>query len=181
MSFLQISIALNKLIDVTTFDLVILNAGILGDISKTNNLRVDQFQDIFTVNVLANKVIIDWLLNHNIDIKNIIGISTGAALKTYYGWSLYCTSKAAFKQLISSYAQETPDIHFISLAPGIIKTKMQKKIFLNKNDIDSLKKFKKLYINDKMDYPDTVATKIINYLNSRKEKKKNYVDLRNIN
>ena len=49
---------------------------------------------------------------------------------------------------------------------------MQKKIFLNKNDNDSLKKFKKLYIADKMDYPDKVATKIINYLNSRKEKKK---------
>ena len=33
-----ISIALNKLIDVTTFDLVILNAGILGVISKTNKI-----------------------------------------------------------------------------------------------------------------------------------------------
>ena len=85
------------------------------------------------------------------------------------------------KMLIDVYSIENKRISFLNLSPGIIKTKMQKKIFLNKNDIDSLKKFKKLYITDKMDYPDTVATKIINYLNSRKEKKENYVDLRNIN
>jgi NADP-dependent 3-hydroxy acid dehydrogenase YdfG len=174
-----ISIALNKLIDVTTFDLVILNAGMLGDISKTNNLRIDQFQNIFTVNVLANKVIIDWLLNHNVDIKNVIGISTGAALKTYYGWSLYCTSKAAFKQLISSYAQETPDIHFISLAPGIIKTKMQDYIYsLDEKEIPSINKFKTMYKN--MDTADIVAKKIIKWLPKIKEfKSGNYHDLRN--
>lgn len=171
--------SLSKLIDTTTFDIVILNAGMLGDINKTNDLRVDQFYDIFTVNVLANKVIIDWLLNHKINVKNIIGISTGAASKAYYGWSLYCTSKAAFKQLISTYAQETPDTHFISLAPGIIKTKMQDYInSLDEVEIPSITKFKSIYKD--MDTANIVAEKIIKWLPKINDfESGNYYDLRN--
>ena len=112
----SIVVSMDNLIDVDKIDLVILNAGQLGEINKTNNIKINQFNDIFNINVLSNKVIIDWLLNHNINIKNIIGISTGASLKAYYGWSLYCASKAAFKQLLSTYAYEEPNIHFLSFS-----------------------------------------------------------------
>ena len=176
----QLTITLNDLIDTVRIDTVILNAGMLGTITETNKLRIDEFNDIFTVNVLANKVIIDWLINHNVDVKNIIGISTGAALKTYYGWSLYCTSKAAFKQLLSTYAQELPNIHFTSLAPGIIKTKMQDYIHsIDGQDIPSVKKFKEMY--DTMDTADIVAKKIITWLPGiDKLESGSYFDLRNI-
>ena len=170
----------NILNDVVELDVVILNAGMLGNISETNNLRIDEFYDIFTVNVLANKVIVDWLLNHDVDVKNIIGISTGAALKTYYGWSLYCTSKAAFNQLLSTYAQEEKDVHFLSLAPGIIKTKMQDYIYsLDGQEIPSVKKFKEMY--NTMDTPDLVAERIIKFLPEINDiKSGSYFDLRDI-
>jgi len=173
-----LAISLNNLIDTKKIDTVILNAGMLGSISETNNLRIDEFYDVFTVNVLANKVIIDWLLNHDINVKNIIGISTGAALKEYYGWSLYCTSKAAFKQLLSTYAQEESNIHFLSLAPGIIKTKMQDYIYsIDGQEIPSVNKFKNMY--DVMDTPDIVANKIIKFLPEVNELKSgSYFDLR---
>jgi len=176
----SVAIAMDKLIDVKKIDLVILNAGQLGEINKINDLRIDQFNDIFNINVLSNKVIIDWLLNHNIDIKNIIGISTGASLKAYYGWSLYCTSKAAFKQLLSTYAYEEPNIHFLSLAPGIIKTKMQEYIYeVDDTKIPSVKKFKDMF--DTMDTADIVAKKIINQLPYlTKLESGTYFDLRNI-
>lgn len=176
----SIVVSMDNLIDVDKIDLVILNAGQLGEINKTNNIKINQFNDIFNINVLSNKVIIDWLLNHNINIKNIIGISTGASLKAYYGWSLYCASKAAFKQLLSTYAYEEPNIHFLSLAPGIIKTKMQEYIYkIDSSKIPSVKKFKDMF--NTMDTADIVANKIINNLSYFSELESgDYFDLRNI-
>ena len=176
----SIVVSMDNLIDVDKIDLVILNAGQLGEINKTNNIKINQFNDIFNVNVLSNKVIIDWLLNHNINIKNIIGISTGASLKAYYGWSLYCASKAAFKQLLSTYAYEEPNIHFLSLAPGIIKTKMQEYIYkIDSSKIPSVKKFKDMF--NTMYTADIVANKIINNLSYFSELESgDYFDLRNI-
>ncbi len=176
----SVVISMDNLIDVDEIDLVILNAGQLGEINKTNNIKTNQFNDIFNINVLSNKVIIDWLLNHNISVKNIIGISTGASLKAYYGWSLYCASKAAFKQLLSTYAYEEPNIHFLSLAPGIIKTKMQEYIYkIDSNKIPSVKKFKDMFST--MDTADIVANKIINNLPYFSELESGgYLDLRNI-
>jgi|15BtaG_2_1085339.scaffolds.fasta_scaffold00220_17 NAD(P)-dependent dehydrogenase (short-subunit alcohol dehydrogenase family) len=163
------------------FDLVILNAGILGTINTLDNIPVQLFNEIFTVNVLANKILLDCMRESGINIKQVIGISSGAALKSYYGWSLYCCSKAAFKQLISTYAQEWPDTHFISLAPGIIKTKMQDYIYtINAQDIPSVKKFKDIY--DTMETADLVAKKIIKYLPSiAMLDSGGYYDIRNIN
>jgi len=157
------------------FDLVILNAGMLGEINKISNLSLSQFNEVFNVNVLANKVILDELLNNDIKIKKVIGISSGAALKSYYGWSLYCTTKAAFKQLLSTYSHEYKETSFISLAPGIIKTDMQNYInSLNENDFPSVKKFQQMFNN--MDTPNIVAKKLINNLSNLKEE---YLDLRN--
>ena len=45
----------------TEFDLVILNAGILGEIKELKNWSVKELEDIFLVNVWSNKVLIDLL------------------------------------------------------------------------------------------------------------------------
>lgn len=174
----ELPAALNSLVGLNKIDTVILNAGMLGTLSKTRDIPMDEFDNMFKVNVLANKVIIDWLLNNDVDVKTIIGISTGAALKTYYGWSLYCTSKAAFKQLISTYAQEEAGIHFMSIAPGIIKTKMQDYINgIDVKTIPSVEKFQSMY--DTMATPDAIAKKLIKLLPKLGDFKSGaYIDLR---
>lgn len=145
-----------------SFDHVFLNAGLLGKIEVVSKLSQDDFKSVFNVNVFANKIIIDDLLRNG-NVKNIIGISSGAALKTYFGWSIYCSSKAAFKQLISSYADENTSVHFLSLAPGIVKTKMQDHLYsLDANEIPSLKKFHSLY--NTMETPEIVAKRIVENL-----------------
>lgn len=163
--FNQLDTLRERLFELTqniSIDYVFLNAGLLGKIAVVSKLSHDDFLTVFNVNVFANKIIIDALLRNN-KLKNIIGISSGAALKTYFGWSIYCTSKAAFKQLISSYADENPSIHFLSLAPGIVKTKMQDHLYsLDATEIPSLEKFHSLY--NSMESPDIVAKKIINNL-----------------
>ena len=166
--------------NITQIDLVILNAGILGELKNTSSLQINQFEESFKVNVLSNKIILDTLINKNIKIQQVIGISSGAALKSYYGWSLYCTTKSSFKQLISCYADENPTIHFTSLAPGIIKTPMQDYIYnIDENKIPSVKKFKQMYNN--MDSAEDVAKKIFNYTpNLVKLSSGEYFDLRSI-
>ena len=67
------------------------------------------------------------------------------------------------------------------MSPGLIKTKMQKKIFNTKQNYSSLKKFKTLYKNNLIDTPDKVALKVIKFLSELKNfKDRSYVDLRNV-
>jgi len=155
---------LRKLVGNDNIDCVFLNAGMLGNISKINEVSVGDFDEILKVNLLSNKVILDYLIVNN-SIKNVIGISSGAANKVYYGWSLYCVSKSAFKQLLSVYAEEYKDIMFLSLAPGIIKSKMQNDIKnVDVELIPSVKKFHDMY--EDMDSPDVVAGKIIDNMST---------------
>lgn len=138
---------------------VILNAGVLGSIEKTCNITIDEYKEVFDINVFSNKILLDRLMK--MEVENIIGISSGAAHKTYLGWSLYCMSKAAFKQLISSYSDEYTDNMFLSIAPGIMKTNMQDKIYnIDEKEFPSVKKFKELY-DTNMSTPEELANKFL--------------------
>jgi len=164
-------------------DFLILNAGILGRISKIENLSIKEFVQILKINFLSNKVLIDNLLKKKIIIKNIIAISSGAAKSSKDGWALYCTSKAAFYQLINTYALEYKNIKFINIAPGLAKTKMQHDIYRVKSkEIKSVKKFQKLYKLNKITSPKIVAQQIVSFLNNSKNVNSgSFIDLRDLN
>ena len=163
-------------------DYLILNAGILGKIDKIKDISVNEFLKILKINFLSNKVIIDSLLK-KIKIKNVIAISSGAAKAGKDGWALYCTSKAAFYQLINIYDLEYKNIKFINLAPGLAKTRMQEEIYMvKKKYINSVKKFQKLYKMNKISSPEIIAKKIVDFLNKIKHfKSGSFIDLRNFN
>ena len=120
--------ALSRLLKTKKLDYVFLNAGILGKIDLTKNIKLKEIKKIFKINVFSNKQIIDYLIKKKIKIKFIIGISSGAALFPKYGWYLYCSSKSALKYMLEAYALENPKIKFINLSPGLMNTKMQKQI-----------------------------------------------------
>lgn len=163
-------------------DFLILNAGILGRIEKIEKISIKEFVRAININFLSNKVIIDTLLKKKIKIKNIIAISSGAAKSGKDGWVLYCTTKSAFHQLINVYALENKNVKFINLAPGLAKTKMQDQIFKVKNKkIQSVKKFQKLYKNDKIDSPEKIAHNIVSFLKKINQfKTGSFIDLRDI-
>ena len=165
-----------------TIDYLILNAGILGSIKFANNININELIAGFKINVLSNKIIIDYFLNKKTKIKNIIAISSGAALSAKDGWLNYCGSKSYLKMLIETYSIENPKINMINLSPGLIKTKMQKQIFDTKNKkIISIIKFKSLYKNNLIKKPDEIADNVINFLeNISKFKEAKYIDLRKI-
>jgi|ETNvirenome_6_85_1030632.scaffolds.fasta_scaffold02854_3 benzil reductase ((S)-benzoin forming) len=163
-----------------SIEYLFLNAGVLGDIKKASKVENKELQEALQVNLFANKLIIDTFLNSKVKVKNIIMISSGASIKAYDGWLSYCLSKAALNQLARCYAIENTDINFLSLAPGIIQTKMQDKIIeYSTEKFSSIKKFKDLY--GKNPSPEEIANKVIRSLGTlNKQKSGSFFDLRSI-
>ena len=119
---------LKKKLETNSFkhDLCILNAGTMGSIGSACKISHKEFLKALKVNVLANKIIIDWsILNH---CKNFIGISSGAATKNYDGWLNYCVTKSAFRSMLLQYQKDLPKFNFKLISPGILSTDMNKKI-----------------------------------------------------
>jgi len=114
---------LQEFVEKRSFDLVILNAGVLGEIETLNQTDLADIKAVMETNVWANKELIDLLYSHAF-VKQIIGMSSGASVVGMKGWGSYALSKASLNMLLSIYAKEMPEIHFTSLAPGVIDTPM---------------------------------------------------------
>jgi NAD(P)-dependent dehydrogenase (short-subunit alcohol dehydrogenase family) len=176
----RIKSTLSDLVKNHSFEYVILNAGTIEPIKKAVDLSLEEFERSFQINVGASKQILDFLFKNGNLVKNVIGISSGASNKPYDGWLNYCVTKSAFRQLISCYAIENEKSHFVSVAPGIIKTKMQDYI-LSKDatKFKSLLKFHNLY--DTLEGPNEISEKIFDNLELFASLDSgSFVDLRNI-
>lgn len=131
----QIVGSLNKLVGTTPpeIDLLILNAGTLGPIRDLYGTDIEDIQKTMTVNVWANKVLIDAILALEEQgllrgPSRILAISSGASQNGSRGWNSYSISKAALNMMIQLYAAEQPQRHWISLAPGLVETAMQESL-----------------------------------------------------
>ena len=98
----------------------------MGSIDKANCLSDQELMNSFNINVLANKIIIDWSILNGCEY--FIGISSGAATKNYDGWLNYCVTKSAFRSMLLQYKKDLPYLNFKLISPGILNTKMNKKI-----------------------------------------------------
>ena len=107
-------------------ELCILNAGTMGSIGIADQIGDEEFLEALKINVLANKIIIDWSILNGC--KYFIGISSGAAIKNYDGWLNYCVTKSAFRSMLLQYQKDLPKLNFKLISPGILNTAMNKKI-----------------------------------------------------
>ena len=107
-------------------DLCILNAGTMGSIGSACQISDEEFLEALKINVVANKIIIDWSILNGC--KYFIGISSGAATKNYDGWLNYCVTKSAFRSMLLQYQKDLPKLNFKLISPGILSTDMNKKI-----------------------------------------------------
>ncbi len=130
--------------DIDSIEIAILNAGILGEIKDMFDTSLKELNQIMDVNVWANKLILDTLIELKIPVKQIVAISSGAAVNCNRGWSGYSISKAALNCLIKLYAREMEKTHLIALAPGLVLTPMLNYILENvdENKFPSVKRLK---------------------------------------
>lgn len=182
--FDRIPVALTQLLsDVQKLNLVVLNAGMLGQIRNLSETPMSDLQRIMDLNVWSNKVIFDWLLHSGIEVNQIVLISSAASVLGNKGWSGYAMSKAALNMLAKLYAHEFPDTHIAAIAPGIIETQMMDYL-CEKADSDqfpALKRLQQARGTETMLTPKQAAERIIKTLPDLKSfTTGSYVDLRQI-
>ena len=162
--------------NVNELDLVILNAGILGEFGDMHDIPLRKFQEVMEVNLWANKVIIDTFIDMGVMVKQIIGISSGASVNCNRGWNAYSISKAALNCLLKLYAREMENTHIIALAPGLVLTPMLEDVM--KQDTNRYPSVKRIIESPKRT-PEETAKLIFEILPKLRDYESgSYVDVR---
>jgi short-subunit dehydrogenase len=155
-------------------DLCILNAGTMGSIGSACEISDEEFLESLKINVLANKIIIDWSILNGC--KYFIGISSGAAIKNYDGWLNYCVTKSAFRSMLLQYQKDLPKLNFKLISPGILNTAMNKRIkSLDVGLYPDMNKFHQIPAVDPQKASELIYQKYRDYFNIDKLE----IDLRN--
>jgi NAD(P)-dependent dehydrogenase (short-subunit alcohol dehydrogenase family) len=143
-------------------DLVVLNAGALGAIGDMRETGLDELRRLMDVNVWANKTLLDELVRAGTELRQVVAISSGAAIVGNRGWNGYAISKAALNMLVQLYAQELPGVHFSAIAPGLVDTAMQDYLCgLEPNEnFPSLEGLRSRRKTAEMPGPDELATRL---------------------
>lgn len=141
-----------------SLDLLVLNAAMLGSLSPVEHLDAKELERVFKINVLANQALIaafDPMLRRA-DKADVVGVTSSVGSQPRAFWGGYGASKAAFENLLLSYADETAHagrikVHLVD--PGATRTRMRQLAFPGEEP-SSLKP------------PETVATAIVQRLTS---------------
>ena len=115
-------------------DYLVLSAAYLPTLTPVTQIDGKQLSQALTVNFLASQALLanfDPLLKRA-DAGRVIGLtsSVGASPRAY--WSAYASTKAAFDNLLESYAQEVEKISKVRVAvldPGATRTEMRAKAY----------------------------------------------------
>jgi len=110
-------------------DIVIGNAGILGEVAPLTHVDLKVWDAVLAVNVTANWRLIrslDPLLRAS-DAGRAIFVTSGAAHHCKAYWGPYSVSKAALEALVRTYAAETAStaVRAMLVNPGPLRTRMR--------------------------------------------------------
>jgi len=110
-------------------DIVVGNAGLLGEMTPMNHIEADVWSDVIDVNLNANWRLIrttDPLLRVS-DAGRAIYVTSGAAQGKRPYWGAYAVSKAALEMMVTCWAAETEQTNLkINLIdPGATRTSMR--------------------------------------------------------
>lgn len=115
-------------------DFLVISAAYLPTLTPVTQIEPKQFNQALMINVLATQALLanfDAMLKRA-EAGRVIGLtsSVGAAPRAY--WSAYGSSKAAFDNLLESYAAEVEKIGNVRVAivdPGATRTAMRAKAY----------------------------------------------------
>lgn len=145
------------------------NAGTLGEIAPLAKLNSANIHQTVTLNLTSVMISCatfirkcqSWPCK-----KSIINISSGAAQKPYFGWSVYCATKSAIDMLSKNIAleqeEENHPVKALSIAPGVVDTGMQAQIrSSNKDNFKTIDRFIQLKEDNQLLKPDYVGNSIL--------------------
>lgn len=110
-------------------DILVGNAGMLGQLSPMGHYTPKMWTDVFNINVHANWRLIramDPLLRQS-DAGRAIFVTSGVARRTAMYWGPYAASKAALEHMVKTYAAELAHTNVKAnvVDPGRVRTKMR--------------------------------------------------------
>jgi NAD(P)-dependent dehydrogenase (short-subunit alcohol dehydrogenase family) len=110
-------------------DILVGNAGMLGELCPLHQSDPKLWETVFTVNVHANMRLIrsmDPLLRAS-DAPRAIFVTSGVSQMTLPFWGAYSASKAALDKLVEIYADENENfpIRVNLVQPGIVRTALR--------------------------------------------------------
>lgn len=114
-------------------DVLVGNAGMLGDITPLAHYDPKIWAQVMEVNVTANYRLLrsmDALLRAS-DAGRVMMVSSGAANGNFAYWGAYGASKAALESLTLTYANEVANtkLKVNVIDPGIVRTRMRAQAF----------------------------------------------------
>ncbi|KAE8153491.1 hypothetical protein BDV25DRAFT_149251 [Aspergillus avenaceus] len=110
-------------------DGMVLNHGILGQVSKSAEADVEQWKHGFDVNFMSFVAFVTAGLPAIREVKGkLVFTSSGASTTPYPGWGLYGATKAAMNHLALTLGAEEPDVATFSIQPGVVDTEMQREL-----------------------------------------------------
>ena len=144
------------------------NAGRLGKISNLGNLEPTDIELSIKLNTTVPLVLSNTFIKATMDLdadKQIINISSGAAVSPYAGWSVYCSSKAAIDMMTKTIATEQSvvknGVKCISIYPGVVDTNMQDQIrSTSVSEFKNVERFKELKATNQLYSPAFVGKQI---------------------
>lgn len=168
---------------VRKIELVILNAGVKGEVCKLSDMSLEVIEEVVCVNVYSGKVILDQLLLSGREIEQVMGISSKAAEIGSDGMGAYAISKAALNIMLRVYSRENPDIHFASVAPGLVNTRMMTQLTGYSGEVDfaSIKRMRSKLGTPDMQEPMDAARRVLNARSKLRSMESGaFVDIREI-
>ena len=144
------------------------NAGSLGEVGRIENLSAESISSAVKLNTITPILLTSTFIRLTKDWsgeKKIINISSGAAQNPYYGWSVYCATKAALDMMTKVVAAEQETLKngakIIAIYPGVVDTDMQAQIReSNKQDFVAIDRFLELKASGSLLKPKLVGEKI---------------------
>ncbi len=115
-------------------DVMVLNAAILGNLGPVSQMDPKIFNEVLTLNLLSQQALIayfDPMLRKSAN-ASVIGLSSSVGRNARAFWGGYGASKAAFENLLLSYAEEVANLSKIKVAivdPGRTRTAMRAKAY----------------------------------------------------
>ena len=115
-------------------DYLVISGAYLPHLTPVTQIDAKQFGQAMTVNVMATQALLanfDAMLKRSKDAV-VVGLTSSVGDSPRAYWSAYGASKAAFDNILSSYAQEVEKIGHIRVAiidPGATRTAMREKAY----------------------------------------------------
>lgn len=177
-------------IDETEVDAITLvnNAGIVEPMKPIERCTGTEIEKSYQINIVAPMTLTSEFLRRTENFtgkKYILNISSGAANRSVYGWSVYSSTKAALDRFTESAALEEQEkanpAKLISFAPGVVDTNMQTQIRASsQDDFKDVENFRSLKAENQLLKPEDVAARALAWLESEQSESGLVYDIRKI-